>query len=574
MKYLLTILLWVGCWFGIHAQGVIEGISSPGSLYIGRPAAPSFLVTREPAFSDEDGNNFIDAEESTKLTFILRNQGKGDAVGLKLLVSEKNNATGLVFDRENALGNLAPAKEMRVTIPVKGSMKNVNGTASFRLEVREAFGFDADPIEIQVPVRAFQNPQLAVADHAFSNESGGAMTLGIPLSLTVLIQNTGKGDARSVTADFSVPAEVYPMGETHFNLGTMASGESKKVVFELVANKRYAAAEVPVKLITSESFGKYGLSQTLSVKINQQLASTTQVVVKGISQPSGTITPGKLDRPAEPTTLDDYGDIHQKLPRSIMPRPDDIAVIFGNSAYQKTKPVDFATNDALWIKNYLVQSLGFREGNVFVEQNAIKSTFELYFGTKGNPRGKLYNAVKPGKSAVFIFYSGHGAPGLKDQQSYFLPVETDPNYVELGGYDTGLFYENLAQIPALTKMVILDACFSGANIFSNISLVRISNNASAGRDPGLAVLSSSSGTEVSSWYNARQHGLFTWFFLRAIHDCQRADKNKDRQLTLAEVHAYISDQSEGIPYYARRLHGIDQHPVMQGQNQDIVIMSW
>ncbi len=87
------------------------------------------------------------------------------------------------------------------------------------------------------------------------------------------------------------------------------------------------------------------------------------------------------------------------------------------------------------------------------------------------------------------------------------------------------------------------------------------------------VLSSSSGNQVSCWYNEKKHGLFTYFFLKAIHN-KNADFNKDDQLTFAEIYRYISDETEGVPYYARRINGVEQNPMIQGANRNRVFVRY
>jgi hypothetical protein len=59
--------------------------------------------------------------------------------------------------------------------------------------------------------------------------------------------------------------------------------------------------------------------------------------------------------------------------------------------------------------------------------------------------------------------------------------------------------------------------------------------------------------------------MFSYFFLKAIHQFN-ADFDEDKKLTFNEIHHYIADITEGLPYYARRLHGIEQNPTLQGNN--------
>ena len=271
--------------------------------------------------------------------------------------------------------------------------------------------------------------------------------------------------------------------------------------------------------------------------------------------------------------IEDSYNININIPETDTVNADAIAVIIGNSNYTKTKNVDYAINDAISIKEYFMKSFGIKEGNIFLLKNATKGDMEQYFGMKENYKGKLFNSIKPNQSDVFIFYSGHGAPGLKDHKGYFVPVECDPNYVELGGYPLDVFYENLAQIPSKSTTILLDACFSGADIFNDISPITIKVDNPIINLNNNVVLTSSKDDQVSSWYNGKKHGMFTYFLLKAIHN-KNADINNDNQVTYEEIYKYISNNSEGIPYYTRRIHGIEQTPTIFGKNKENVAIQY
>ncbi|MGC9355147.1 MAG: caspase family protein, partial [Mariniphaga sp.] len=263
-------------------------------------------------------------------------------------------------------------------------------------------------------------------------------------------------------------------------------------------------------------------------------------------------------------------NVSSNLPVTNFSNPDAIAVIIGNAYYQHTNPVKYAINDAQLMKNYLVNVLGYREGNVFFERNITKGTFENYFGTKDNPEGKLAGLIKEGKSDVFIYYSGHGFPD-GEGNAYFLPGDAEPNLVQLGGYSISTFYQNLAQLKAKSVTIVLDACFSGYGIDRNVSnAFRIVKDVKQ-VIPNGAVLTSSKADEESTWLDQQQHGLFTYFFLRAIHDKMVADINRDNKLTIKEIYEYVSDKTEGVPYYARRLHNIEQNPEAAGDIDRVLV---
>lgn len=266
-------------------------------------------------------------------------------------------------------------------------------------------------------------------------------------------------------------------------------------------------------------------------------------------------------------------DIDKDLPKSIMNNENAVAIVIGNRDYIKSKKVDYAVNDAQAIKEYLTNVLGFKEGNIFYISNASKSDFELYFGNEKSYKGKLYNSVKEDISDIFIYYSGHGAPGLKDHKGYFVPVEADPQYLELTGYSADIFYQNLSKIPARSLTVILDACFSGATVYEKISPIILEiNNPVVNLNNGV-VLSSSTGSQISSWYDEKNHGMFTYFFLKAIHN-KNADYDKNGNITFDEIYKYISDNSEGVPYYARRINGVEQTPTIEGNYRGKVLVRY
>lgn len=265
-------------------------------------------------------------------------------------------------------------------------------------------------------------------------------------------------------------------------------------------------------------------------------------------------------------------NISKNIPLTNRKNWDAVAVVIGNRNYQKTANVDYALQDAFLMKEYLISILGYQPGNIFFIANASKGDFELYFGTASNHKGKLFNTIKEGVSDVFIYYSGHGAPNIQTQEGYFVPVESDPLYIDLTGYSIETFYNNLAQLSAKSITVVTDACFSGASVLTKISPVGIKSK-SVHSIPSGVVINSSSGEQVSSWYPEAKNGLFTYYFLKGIHS-KEADLNQDGQITYQEIYDYLADNQLGVPYYARRLHGIQQQPTITGQNLDAIFVKY
>ena len=246
-----------------------------------------------------------------------------------------------------------------------------------------------------------------------------------------------------------------------------------------------------------------------------------------------------------------------------------VAVIIGNRDYndKDIPPVAFAINDAELIKDYLIRTLGYREGNIIFETNASKGVFESIFGTADTYKARLFEYLTPGQSDVFVYYSGHGAPSLETKKGYILPVDGNPNNVSIGGYSLELLYQNLARLPARSVTVVTDACFSGAPLFKKASPVGIIVKNPLAAAENTTLINSSAGTELSSWYPEKQHGMFTYYFTMGLHGA--ADLNGDKKVTVEEINEYVSDN---VPYMTRKLHdGRKQTPSVKGADMHRVL---
>jgi len=281
----------------------------------------------------------------------------------------------------------------------------------------------------------------------------------------------------------------------------------------------------------------------------------------------------------EPDRFDVSYNVDTNIPHTTMNNPDAVAVVIGNRNYEHRDipTVDYAHHDAEIMQQYLINTLGYKEGNIIFKKDASKTDFEGLFGISGNHKGEVYDYIKPDKSDVFVYYSGHGAPDLDNMKGYFVPTDCDPERVALNGYSLDLLYENLTKVEAKTVTVVLEACFSGATNTGKYltksaspALIRVDTNTlTTGH---ITALTSSDGNQISSWYDEKNHGLFTYFFLKGIGGAADADQNNE--ITFEEIHNYVADRSEGVPYWAKRLHGgRTQTPMLYSNQSDDVFVS-
>lgn len=531
----------------------------------GAITAPPLLTTRDFVFSEPSGNNILDMGEKGTITFVIDNKGKGDAYDIEAeVVCKEKYLTFKTVD----VGDIRVDENKQVIIEVIAGKKVNTAEVACTVKINEKNGFNAADVNFTFNTLGFQPPQLELVNTGITDdgtgESQGNGNIQIEhsevIQVSTYVQNKGTGTAENVKAELKITdSNIFLLSDRNqFMLGEIPPGDYKAVTFTFTVNKKFSGKKLPISLKLSESTGDYGKTVDLALEMNQVAIASRDVVISPVVERKETPlkeVPGAVI------------DIDVDIPVTRAENKDAIAVVIGNKDYLKTKSVDFSINDARSVRNYLIKSLGYKEGNIFMVENATQTDFRTFFGVAGNHKGKLFNTVKKNVSDVFIFYAGHGAPGLKDQSGYFVPVECDPQYVELGGYPLEVFYENLSKIPAKSFTIMLDACFSGATIFENISPIIIQmKNPVMSLNNGI-VITSSSGSQVSSWYNEKKHGMFTYFLLKGIHN-RNADTNKDGSLTYQELFHFLSDESEGVPYYARRIHGIEQNPTIQGKNTE------
>jgi hypothetical protein len=250
--------------------------------------------------------------------------------------------------------------------------------------------------------------------------------------------------------------------------------------------------------------------------------------------------------------------------------PDGVAVIVGNRAYGGDLPeVTFAHNDADAMRRFVIGGQGFREGNVIDLRDASLVDLNKVFGNEKSHRGQLWRWVRPRESDVVVYYSGHGVPGMHDKRQYILPVNSDPNSPEVGGYALETLYRNLSQLDARSVRVYLDACFSGesqgGSLLKNFSGLAIP----AAPETELTVLTAARNEQVASWDVESRQGLFTRFLLEGLQG--KADDarygRRDGRVTLQEIKGYLDRE---MTYIARRHYGRDQNATVRGNLEEIL----
>ena len=263
------------------------------------------------------------------------------------------------------------------------------------------------------------------------------------------------------------------------------------------------------------------------------------------------------EKPIAKSDVDELPSVQAK------PNQNAYAIVIGIEKYrQKLPKADYADNDARIMAEYLTKVMGYPEENIvtLLNDRALKSDFEKYF------EKWLGNNVEKG-SSVFIYFSGHGAPNTKTGDAYLVPYDGDPTFIDQTGYSLKRMYDALGKLPAKEIVVALDSCFSGAGGRSVIAkgarplVMNLQNNMILSKN--MTVLSASSGDQISSTYDEKGHGLFTYFMLKGIKN--ENVLNPDGSIKMDDLFGYLKPQVERI---ARKQYNNEQTPQLIGAKKN------
>jgi len=241
------------------------------------------------------------------------------------------------------------------------------------------------------------------------------------------------------------------------------------------------------------------------------------------------------------------------------PNKNAYAIVIGVEKYrQKLPKANFAARDATVMAKYLEKVMGYPGENIVTLLNDRASfvDFVKYF------EKWLPNNVEKG-SSVFIYYSGHGAPNPNTGDAYIVPYDGDPSFIEETGYPLKRLYAKLNRLQAKEIIVVLDSCFSGAggrSVLAKGARPLVMNiDKQVFHSDRIAILSAAAGNQISSTYDEKGHGLFTYFLLKGIKNEDVV--NPDGSVAINDLFSYIKPQVERI---ARKQYNNEQTPQLIG----------
>ena len=497
--------------FGAQAQGLATA-SLPSRRFSGGEGAaanvPPRLEITTITLVEPSGNNMLDAGESATIKVTIKNSGKGGAEGVSLDLDPpqgKALPAELRFNQKNYIGSIGPGESVTQEIAVLATEELKAGSVSLSAVATEMNGFDSGPFLLAFKTKEYAAPLLTVTKMEIRDPDGKrVISKGKEATVTLNIRNEGAGAARGVRVILESSSEAVRLfSEGEIELGVLAPGEVKKAEYTLAVTQRYQGDKIlPVRFFVREERERYSLKPDIRLALNEEAPELRTVTIEEKVTPAPRIT-------AEENI--DYLPPLDKGRKMI--GPEDTAVVIGIERYQNVLRSEFSYNDAKAVKAYLL-SLGFAERNIeyLTDERATRA------GIKKTLESWLPNRVKKG-SRVVVYFSGHGAPEPATGDSYLVPFDGDPNYLVDTGYPLKSMYDKLGALPASEVTVVIDACFSGAGGRSVLAkgarpLVMITEGLAL--PSNVVVLSSTKGSQISTFFPEKDHGLFTYYFLQAL----------------------------------------------------------
>ena len=144
---------------------------------------------------------------------------------------------------------------------------------------------------------------------------------------------------------------------------------------------------------------------------------------------------------------------------------------------------------------------------------------------------------------IYVFYSGHGLPTDNGRGLYLIPHRADRDLIEKTAIrqDDINSYIQIAKPRSVT--VFLDSCYSGLartgeSLLANARPVSVKSDANV-FPSNFTMITASQNDQISSSSADLRHGIFSYYLMKGMEG--DADKNGDGQITVGEIHDYLTE---------------------------------
>ena len=238
---------------------------------------PPQLIIEEVIFTDP--NNTINANETTEVTFKLKNSGLGIAEGLQAFISVRGDVNAISVPNKIRIEKINPNKTGTVNIPITSSRKTKTGNIELEIDVVEPNGFHPEntPIKITIPTQEFMSPMIEIVDF----DAPKKWKAGEPIVLEISLQNTGQGVAYDVELDMTTSKMIFQDPNEKKYIKKLLPGQGFSFKYKFMVPRDYNKSEVKVSANINESYGDYSRNWQHSFEFKSTTTSDNEIVLKG-----------------------------------------------------------------------------------------------------------------------------------------------------------------------------------------------------------------------------------------------------------------------------------------------------
>ena len=523
-------------------------------------------------FVDDNNNNVLEAEETGRIQLELSNNG-GKADNVRVTVVPENKSYGVALHQSVVSTSVDKNGTRILLFPMTAGLNVPTGPTNFYIKVEDMVGHYDINATLELWTYAFQKARLTMNGVEISDSGVDAKPYnGNPdnklqnmdvVRATVMIQNVGDGEANNIKYKVTskdpnirlLTMSGYAQ-EISGSVDNMLVGQTREISFRLSPNAHYVhkGNYVPVYLTVSEDKG-FGNMVSRQIPIPFDAAAVKPQIVKVEADKDKLIASHGTK-----VFSDDIRVTSDAKFKDIMVAPhgqsiyqDAVAVVIGSEKYKdKTiAPAPYAARDAEVMNEYFKKSLGIRNIRSYVNEEATMMTLNSLFDSE---IGSLASSVIPGKTDLFVYYSGHGVPlpGKDGQTEVFLiPYDVPKEGIARYGYSLKKLYADLEGLNAKSVTVILDACFSGGSRLSEVyesksitnqkfTLVDWDEAEEPWRNnPDFRIFTSSKRNQTSQANDRTRSGRFTYYLAVGLQG--DADKDGNGKITMTELKDFVTE---------------------------------
>ena len=153
----------------------------------------------------------------------------------------------------------------------------------------------------------------------------------------------------------------------------------------------------------------------------------------------------------------DKSDVDTAIPQNAVDKNSNtFAIVIANENYKYVSPVKYAANDGRVLARYLNETLGIPGDHIDVYTDASLGDMSRAI-TRMKDLGEAFGD----KLNLIFYYAGHGVPDEVSKQSLLLPIDGDASIANTCVKLSDI-YKMLGSLQAKSVVVMMDACFSGA----------------------------------------------------------------------------------------------------------------